>query len=511
VIRSKQDRRPLRIAYGRIFHEANSYSPLKTERSNFEDFHFYRGEDVASLVTPSVYELGKVLRKAELTGFHSAAKAAGNIECVPLMSALAVPSGPLSQECFAWMRDELRGALERVGEVDAVYMALHGSMRVSGLDQAPEAVILADLRDALGSVPIAASFDLHANLTPAIVDHLDLLEAYRTNPHRDLYRTGRRAGRQLIAMARGEVQPTRAWRKLPMLLGGGTTIDFLHPMRGIFMHIKRLLMRRDVLSAHVCMVHPFTDAPDLGWAVHVCTDDNQALADSLADELADRVWKVRKVDLPDMKTPAEAIEEVRRSRVSRALGQVSVVDTCDIVGAGSTGGSTHLLDALVREAGDLTVYVPMHDPRLVDELWERSPGDRVESTVRGTPGLPDQPEVPVAGRIGVRTMTDFGRTVVLEHENLRIAVTEKPPGTLHPRFWADLGLSPWHADAIVQKFFFHYRLFYAPTSRRSIPVMSKGPSSLDNVRKRHFDEPMWPQSPISEWRSFDHKRRVATP
>jgi hypothetical protein len=30
-----------------------------------------------------------------------------------------------------------------------------------------------------------------------------------------------------------------AWRKLPLVLGGGTTIDFLPPMRSVFRWMKR--------------------------------------------------------------------------------------------------------------------------------------------------------------------------------------------------------------------------------------------------------------------------------
>ena len=35
--------RPLRIAYGRLFHEANARSPLLTEREDFERMHHLRG------------------------------------------------------------------------------------------------------------------------------------------------------------------------------------------------------------------------------------------------------------------------------------------------------------------------------------------------------------------------------------------------------------------------------------------------------------------------------------
>src|SRR5665647_1511138 len=39
--------RPLRIGYGRVFHEANAYSPLSTTREDFERMHSLEGEALA--------------------------------------------------------------------------------------------------------------------------------------------------------------------------------------------------------------------------------------------------------------------------------------------------------------------------------------------------------------------------------------------------------------------------------------------------------------------------------
>ena len=168
--------KPLRIAYGRIFHEGNSYSPLLTEREHFEAFHYFEGQALLDLISGPKHELVDVLKKAELTGVVDTAEKAGAVEAVPLLSALAVPNGPISTECFAWIRARLRAALEAAGKVDAVYLALHGSMRVADLDAAPEGVIIADVRDIMGpDVRIAVSYDLHANLSPAIVDTTDIL------------------------------------------------------------------------------------------------------------------------------------------------------------------------------------------------------------------------------------------------------------------------------------------------------------------------------------------------
>jgi microcystin degradation protein MlrC len=278
-------------------------------------------------------------------------------------------------------------------------------------------------------------------------------------------------------------------------------------MRSIFMDIKRWTVGNTAVSANVFMVHPFTSAPDLGWSVHVCTNGDQELADRLADRLAERVWEVRHVPLPELRDPRTAIDELRRARLSRSTGHVSLVDTGDVIGAGSTGGSTHLLDALVEDGADLHVYLPLHDPRAVTKLWEHDDGARVETVLRGTEGLDQQPEVQLVATIENRRLTKFGRTVLLRHHALRIAVTEQPPGAIHPKFWTELGLSPWRADAVVQKFFFHFMMFYVASGRRNIPVTSAGPTNLENIRSRDYPYPVWPKDQVACWRSFDQQQR----
>ncbi len=502
--------RPLRIAYGRIFHEANAFSPLPTHREDFERFHFFEGDELGAITKLTRFELVKVLRNAELSGFVTASRMAGQVECVPLFSTLAVSSGPITGDCFQWLRDTLKHHLRRVGDVDGVYLALHGSMRVQGLAGAPEGVLIADVKELIGERPLAVSYDLHANLSPSIVEPTTILDGFLTNPHRDLFGTGFRAGNQLIRTLRGHVQPTRAWRKLPVVLGGGMTIDFMNPMRPIFRHMKKLRRDKRVLGAHLFMVHPFSDATDIGWAVHVTTDNDPELANRLADDLAERAFAVRDAPLPPMRTPTEAIEDVRAAKIPRALGSVALVDMGDVVGTGSPGGNTRILDTLVKEGADLAIYLPIHDPAAVAQLAEVPEGATTNVTLSGTPGMDDQPSVALEAVVETQTTTDFGKTVVLRYKELRIAVTERPPYTVHPRFWTELGLSPWKADAIIQKALFHYRVFYAASLRKNIPVVTAGPSSLDNVRNLRFDMPVYPSADVESWRPFDEARRAST-
>jgi microcystin degradation protein MlrC len=475
--------RPLRIAYGRLFHEANAYSPLRTTTEDFERMHSVEGDALAQATTLRGVELKSFMPHAELTGFRQAARLAGAVTTVPLASSLAVPGGPLTRACWDELSGRLLERIERAGPLDGVYLALHGSMQVDGLAGAPEADLLRRVRALVGDdVKIAVSYDLHANLTAGLVEPADVLVAYRSNPHWDLAPTGYRAGRRLVRAIRGEITPVHAWRKLPMILGGGTTIDFLAPMRRVFRDMKRLERDRRVVSASLFTVHPFTDAEELGWAAYVSADGDEALANDLADRLAASLWEMRKVDPPRMLDATCAIEEARRTRWRKA-GPVTFVDVDDIVGAGAPGGNTQVVAALASEGRGLVSYAPVHDPALVDELWDAACGAKRRAVLRGTPGY-GMPEVPLDVTVAARAETDFGRVVRLDVGDLHVVVTERPPLPIHPSFWSAVGLSARKADIIVQKNFFHYRMFYLGTSFRHIPVVSSGATSLLRARER---------------------------
>lgn len=494
--------RPLRIAYGRIFHEANTYSPLLTTQEDFVRIHFLEGDALSKAATLRGTELAAFMPHAELTGFVQAARLAGDVTTVPLLSALAVPGGPLSRACFDWLVDGLVQKLRAAGPLDGVYLALHGSMEVKDLGEAPEAFILRRVRDVVGgSVKIAVSYDLHANLSAGLIDPVDVLVAYRSNPHWDLAPTGFRAGNRLIRALRGQVNPVHAWRKLPMVLGGGMTIDFLAPMRQVFRHMRDLEKDPRVLSASLFMVHPYTAAEDLGWAVHVCTDGDEALASRLADELADRAWAQRSVALPPMRTVDEALDEVANGHWRRT-GPVTLVDVDDIVGAGAPGGNTHFVQALARNDRGLVAFVPVHDPAAVELVWDAPLGTKISVVLRGTPGY-HQPEVALEGTVAAKHSGDFGRVVRLDVGSFHVAVSERAPLPIHPNFWTELGLSARHADLIVQKNFFHYRMFYLTTSFRHLPVVSAGATSLDRVRSRVYRVPTHPGSVLKDWRSLE--------
>lgn len=499
-----------RIAFARIMQETNALSPVSTELHDFESAHYLEGQALLDAATVGP-EVAGFFKKAELAGFCGAAREAG-VEPVPVLSAWASSNGPLSLSCFGTLTERLVDGIERAHraeKLDAVYLALHGAMGTHGMID-PETQIVRAVRDVVGKdVPIVSSHDLHGNVTRGRIDALDALVAYHTNPHRDHAKTGARAAKLAIGLARREIETVTAWRSLPLILGGGTTMDFLAPMRAIFRRMKQAERSGEVYGASTFMVHPWQNNPALGWSTVVVGRDYKS-AESLAEELAERCWEARHKQPPRFAGASEAVAVAKSASVRRKLGCVTMADASDVVTAGAPGDSTHLLKALIEEGQGLRTYAAIRDPATVAALWDSPVGERVVREIGGTLDPESSQPLPVTGVIESKhDRPGFGRTVVLRVDHVSIVVTTGPAMVMRPSFYTEVGLSPWKADVCVVKNFFPFLLFFLPYNRKTIFVKTNGTTDFDAAFRLEFDGPVFPKDPVDDWHVCDRLRRLA--
>lgn len=500
-----------RIAFARINQETNALSPVPTTLDDFRSTHLLEGAELAMAVGPDGQEVPGMFRRAELSGFMDAARARrADVEPVPLLSAWAVSSGPVTRAAFDALLERLTDGLRKAGRVDGVYVALHGAMGVTGVRD-PEREILAAARSVVGGAPVVATYDLHTNETRERIAACDAAQSYQTNPHRDHARVGRRAGELLIGMLEGSVRPAGAWRSLPMVLGGGLTIDFLPPMLEVFLRLRWMARDRRVLAASVNMCHPWNDHPSLGWSTSVFTNGDGALADRLADELAELCWARRHHLPPRFASASEAVARARKATLARRLGAVLMADLSDVVTAGAPGENTGILKALLEEGQGMTSYVPLRDPAAIAELWGRPEGSEVEVSVGGKLDPKRGEALVVKGRIQTKgRFHGFERMVVLACGGVRLVLVEGPAIVMRPSFYEQIGLDLWRADVIVVKNFFPFLLFFAKVNRKTLLVRTSGVTDLDAARELTFDGPVHPFDPVDDWRAADRRRRGIT-
>lgn len=506
-----ESQKKLRIAICRVNQETHALSPVRTEIADFQRTHFLVGDEILLATRRSEHEVKDLFRNVELSGFMRGLARIDEvaIQVIPLFSAWAAPSGPLSASCLDALKERLRQGLQNAGEIDGLYLSLHGAMGAETSTDA-EGEIIRLARELVGPrVKIAVSYDLHGNLTRQKVENADVSVAYKTNPHRDHARIGSQCARLLVDACLGKTRPYTAWRSLPMILGGGVTVDFLPPMRKIFKRLRQMEGEAGILSASLLMCHPWNADPELGWGVLVVSDGDVERAEACAEELADMAWSVKDQMPPQFAGPAEAIAQARAAKLRRKLGTITLSDVSDVVTAGSTGENTKLLEALIEGAQGLETYVPIRDAEVVEELWERSIDDEVEVALGGKYDPERNPSLLVKGVLAHKGRAHgVDRLAILRVGTIHIVVIEGPAIVMRPSFFRNAGLNPWKADILVVKNFFPFRLFFLALSRKTIYVTTGGITDMDAAFAIDFAGPVHPREEVRDWREADRRRRA---
>ena len=183
-----------RIAVGGFLHETNTFAPTL---ATYDDFVHGGGWPAMALGADVLKTMRNI--NVGLAGFVGQAEANG-WELVPTISAAASPSAHVTKDAYERIVTVMIDGIRTAGPLDAVYLDLHGAMVSEHLDDG-EGELLARVRQVIGKeLPLVVSLDLHANVTPQMIEHADALIAYRTYPHVDMADTGRAAAEHLALL-----------------------------------------------------------------------------------------------------------------------------------------------------------------------------------------------------------------------------------------------------------------------------------------------------------------------
>src|SRR5262245_43783369 len=223
-----------RIAVGGFLHETNTFAPTK---ATYEAF--VHGGGWPSMTVGA--DVLKVMRKINLglAGFVGAAEANG-WELIPTIACGASPCAHVTEDAFERIVKVMVDGIANAGKLDAVYLDLHGAMVTEHLDDG-EGEILARVRKVIGKdLPLVVSLDLHANVTPEMVEHADALIAYRTYPHVDMADTGRACAHHLKLLLETRQRFAKAFRQLPFLIPISWQCTKDQPTKGIYEKLAAL-------------------------------------------------------------------------------------------------------------------------------------------------------------------------------------------------------------------------------------------------------------------------------
>src|SRR6266404_5965836 len=342
-----------RIAVGGFLHETNTFAPTKATYDAFVHGGGWPRMEVGGDVLKTLRHIN-----VGLAGFIEAAEAEG-WELVPTIFTAATPSAHVTQDAFERIAKVMIEGIAAAGALDAVYLDLHGAMVTEHLDDG-EGEILARVRKVIGNdLPLVASLDLHANVTPQMVEHADALIAYRTYPHVDMSDTGRAAAKHLALLLRARQRFAKAFRQLPFLIPLSWQCTNDQPTEGIYRKLAAL-QSDAVPTLSFAPGFPAADFPDCGPSVFAY-GRTQADADAAADELTKLIVGHESDFDGRIFTPDEGVRHAMEL-ATRASKPVIIADTQDNPGAGGDSDTTGMLRALVRNNAKRAAIGIIYDP-----------------------------------------------------------------------------------------------------------------------------------------------------
>ncbi len=373
---------------------------------------------------------------------------------------------------MALILDDLRAQMP----VQGVYLALHGAMAVRGVPR-PEAEIARRVREVVGpNVPIAGSFDLHGNEDEQFLRWADAAFVTKRYPHYDAFHQGARSATFLHRAMQGLYRATTATRKPPII----TPTVLQWTGQGASMKIMERARRWEAreVDAFVSVFYgfPWSDVPDVGTTVHVMTNNDPALANRIADDMAAFIWRVRadfaKGDFP-MPGPAVAqtIDAIAAGATPVVLGDYS----------DRPGDATWILRELIEKKVSKVLYAALRDEHALAVLRasDAQPGDPFDREVGGFTGPQAGLPVRVTGTVrffGEGWGYDEIAIVEFGDQNLLfITPTYEQVRTLAPLKFA--GIDPDDFDVFVVKSRVHFRRGFDETgyAKTILVVDAPGP------------------------------------
>ena len=468
----------MRIAVGMFKHETNTFSPVPTRWQDFGPDGPLFGQAAYETFRRSGYSMAGLLEEAEAMG----------AEVFVPIAARALPSAPVERDAFERIADALCTAAR---QCDAMMLDIHGAMVAEHYDDG-EGELLARLRAVVPGLPIALALDSHANITQRMVDHCTVMPGYRTYPHLDMVETGRMAGRLLRQVLAGNLKPTTALVRVPMLPNMLRAVTSEQPMARLIAAAADA-EREGMPCVTVFSGFPLSDTPDTGLSVVVTSNGDKAEAEAVARRIGDLAWSMRDEFTAAFEPLGRSIERAG----AIADGPVLLADLSDNCHSGGTQDSMDVIEAALDRGLDSILAGPIVDREAVARMVEAGVGATLTLPIGARSEIPalraplkplrltgrvrsiNEGRFTVEGPVFTGMQVDIGRTVVFDTGRLVLVVSEDRVEALDPQQFRLFGLEPTRFRYIVLKSKVQYRPAFMPLAKAAIDCNGAGVASLD--------------------------------
>ena len=475
-----------RIAVGGFLHETNTFAPTKAVYDAF----------VQGGGWPPMAQGEKLLEKMRninvgIAGFVPAAEAEG-WELVPTIWCAASPSAHVTRDAYERVAGIIVDGIRAAGSIDGVYLDLHGAMVAEHLDDG-EGELLGRVRKVIGKdLPLVVSLDLHANVTPQMVEHADALIAYRTYPHVDMADTGRAAAKHLALLLRTKQRFAKAFRQLPFLIPISWQCTSDEPCKSIYQRLAAL-QSEAVPTLSFAPGFPAADFRDCGASVFVygkTRADAEAAADAIAaliesheDDFDGRIY-----------TPDEGVRHAMEL-ARHASKPVVIADTQDNPGAGGDSDTTGMLRALVRNRATRAAIGVIVDPESAKAAHAAGPGASIRLALGGKSGIVG--DAPFEETFIVEQLSDgrfvapgpyfggsrmnLGPSACLRIGGVRVVVGSRKAQLADQAMYRQVGIEPTQQSILVNKSSVHFRADFEPIAEKILICAAPGAMPADTA------------------------------
>ena len=471
-----------RILTAGIRHESNSFMPYLTMA---DDFITLRGEEL--------------IRNKAWAGFLEEE----GVEVIPTLHAISGPSGLVSKETYEGFRDEILKAFQAAGSVDGIFLDMHGALHVEGYPDA-QVDFIQEIRKIIGEdVIVAASFDLHGNISQEFMDGLNILSAYRTAPHVDGEETRLRTVKLLLEALRNKLSPHIAHINIPILIPGEKGITSVEPVKSFYDRLPEIARMEGLMDASIFVGMPWTDVERAGMSVQVVAQDAQHLleAQKQAKELANAIWKEHNNLCFDVETAN--IDDAIQMALESQDSTVFITDSGDNVTAGAAGDGTLVLERLLALHVSDAVLAGIVDPEAVQLCMNAGVGAEVELTVGGKIDYVFSKPLSISGTVVSLPMGEPDsekHDAVLQVDDITLVLLSGHRAFTDPVHFQAVDIDPLAFKIVVVKegYLFQGLRDIAP---KAIMALTPGFANqiLENLEYIHVRRPIFPLDPDISW------------
>jgi microcystin degradation protein MlrC len=363
-----------------------------------------------------------------------------------------------------------------------------------------------------GDCPIAASFDLHANMAAEIAGVIDVAAGYKTYPHVDTYETAEKALGLLARTVAGEIRPAVTIARTGIVLFSHNMRTESGPMAEIAAFAREMEGRYGFYDVTPFGGFAFGDSPHAGASACITAESGNDTAPDAAQALSMEIVRRRMAFLPDMPTAEDAVRDALDSRDD---GTVAIVEPADNPMSGGIGDTPALFRALVEAGPDVpSLFAFFCDPALLERA--RTAGERGELEASLGGRLTGIYGPPVAARLRLLRLTDgrfvndgpmwrdmavdLGGSALFElagNPMIQVIVTGACISPNDPAYFRLHGIDLANIRILAAKAKNHFRAAFADTCVRIVDVDTPGPATADagSLPFRHVTAEMLPPWP----------------